>query len=94
MITAQGRLDDGEDSFVTPSERKQRERAQKNLRAAQVKAAKCLLQATDAMRALLSAYYDAHPEAHRRADDGRILLIESMSEFACFLESINERSPA
>lgn len=92
-MQAQHRLDDGADSFATPHERRQRERAEKNLRDAQIKAAKALHHATDAMRSLLFAYYDAHPEAHRKADDGRILLIESMTEFASYLDSINERIP-
>ncbi len=66
---------------------KRANRAQEAKRKAALKLAKKLYEASEATNDFLLACLDAG-EPGRGADDGRVLLIANMTEYACYLETV------
>jgi hypothetical protein len=91
MHAAQQRLDDGEDSFSTPNEKRRRASAVQRYKLARRKAEKSLDAACDAMNELIRASEEVHPGVIRPYEDGRRRLVRDMAEFSCFLGDLNER---
>lgn len=88
MNGLQARLDDGEDSFSTPNEKKRRASAEKRLRDAQGRVVKSLDAACDALLDYVRAFDEVHPGVIREYEDGRRRLIRDMAEFSTYLEGL------